>query len=198
MDLSAEYAPPGWSMPESTEYWQFNLALSAFWPIYTSVSEQGFNLLSVSLCFFSSIDWIIGLGADQDYGIPFGISQTFGGLNRFSGLGGAVRGLPDGWGDGTLKWVGNIELRCNLPAFIHQELMFGVLAFLDSGAYADPPGHPEASALSSAFLMSGGLGAYLDFFGLGDIIARTVFVIYSPNNQGSSWVPLEIDFGMHF
>jgi hypothetical protein len=197
-EASLEWAPAGWSTPASTNYLQANLALSGFLPLYRSISPEGFNLISLYLCGYSAIDGILGLGTDSFRGIPFPVSRSFGGLEHRPGLGGSVRGIGDGWGDGTVKWVGNLELRCNLPAFIDPKLMFGVLGFVDAGAYGDPPGMPATAGLRSGFLLTAGLGAYLDFLGLGTLVARTVFMVNEPNAEGKYWVPIELDFGMMF
>jgi len=198
LDASSEYAPPGLSVPASTHYAQFDLAAKGFLPLFGKTDERGWNFLSFYLAGFAGIDYIAGLGTDDTKGIPYAVSQRFGGRVYRAGLGGSVRGLGDGWADGAFKAVGNLELRCNFPALFRKDLMVGSLIFTDAGYYADPPGAPGDSSLRSGACVSAGLGGFVDLFDQGFLAAYTTLLLNTSNYQDKHWMPLSLEFGLHF
>ncbi|HNY20872.1 MAG TPA: hypothetical protein PKO22_01855 [Treponemataceae bacterium] len=197
-DLSAEYAPPGISIPASVNYAQFSTTTKGFLPLFSRASERGWNEVSVYLGASASVDYIAGFGTDATNGIPYPVSQRFGGRVYQEGLGGAVRGLGEGWADGTFKLAGSLELRCNLPAVYRSDILVGTLAFLDAGYYAAPPGMPKQSALQSGTYVTTGLGVYLDVFDKGYIAAYSTVMLNAVNYQNKYWEPLSFELGLHF
>jgi hypothetical protein len=198
LDASAEYAPPGLSVPAGTNYAQFNVSAKGFLPLYEKTDERGWNVLSFYMGGFSGIDYIAGLGADETNGIPYPVSQRFGGRVYRDGLGGAVRGLGNGWADGTLKAVGNLELRCNFPAVFSKDILVGSAIFADAGYYADPPGAPGSSFLRSGACISAGLGVFVDLSDQGYLAAYTTLLLNTTNYLNERWEPFSLEFGLHF
>jgi hypothetical protein len=198
LDASAEYAPPGLSVPASTDYAQFNLSTKGYLPLSGRSDERGWNVLSFYLAGFAGVDYIAGLGSDAAKGVPYPVSQRFGGRVYREGLGGAVRGLGDGWADGSFKAVGNLELRCNFPAVFRKDLLVGSVLFADAGYYADPPGAPGASSLRSGACVSAGLGGFLDILDKGYVSAYTTLLLNTTNYKNEFWEPFSFEFGLHF
>jgi hypothetical protein len=198
LDASAEYAPPGLSRPSSANYAQFDLAARGFLPLIKMTDDRGWNLLGLYLGGFAGVDYIAGLGDDATDGVPYVVSQRFGGRVYREGLGGSVRGLGDGWADGAFKAVGNLELRCTLPALLRKDLVIGTVAFADAGYYADPPGAPSSSELRSGSCASVGLGGFIDIFDKGYISVYTAMVINTANYLNEYWQPFGFEFGLHF
>lgn len=198
LDASAEYAPPGLSVPASTDYAQFDVSAKGFLPLYEKADGKGWNVLSFYLAGFSGVDCIAGLGTDATKGIPYPVSQRFGGRVYRDGLGGAVRGLGIGWADGTFKAVGNLELRCNFPALFQKNSLIGSAIFTDAGYYADPPGVPGDSRLRSGACVSAGFGVFVDLLDQGYLAAYTTLLLNTTNYRNESWEPLSIEFGLHF
>jgi hypothetical protein len=198
LDASTEYAPPTLSVPASTDYAQFDVSAKGFLPLYERTDERGWNLLSFYLAGFSGLDYIAGLGADETKGIPYPVSQRFGGRVYRDGLGGAVRGLGNGWADGTLKAVGSLELRCNFPAVFSKDILVGSAIFTDAGYYADPPGAPGSSLLRSGACVSAGLGVFVDLLDQGYLAAYTTLILNTTNYRNENWEPFSLEFGLHF
>ena len=198
LDASAEYAPRGLSVPKSTDYAQFDLSTKGFLPLFERTDGRGWNVISFYLAGFAGADYIAGLGRDATEGIPYPVSQRFGGRVYQAGLGGAVRGLGDGWADGTFKAVGSLELRCNFPAAFRRDFLLGSLLFGDAGYYADPPGAPKASSLRSGACASAGLGVFADLFDKGYVAVYTTFLLNTTNYRNEYWEPFSLDFGLHF
>jgi len=198
LDASAEYAPPGLSTPSSTDYAQFDLSAKGFLPLFQKTEERGWNVVSLYLAGFAGVDYIAGLGTDATEGIPYPVSQRFGGRVYREGLGGAVRGLGNGWADGKFKAVGNLELRCNFPAVFRKDILVGAAAFTDAGYYADPPGAPGASRLLSGACVSAGLGGFLDMLDKGYVAAYTTLLLNTTNYRNEYWEPFSFEFGLHF
>jgi len=198
LDASTEYAPPGLSVPASTDYTQFDVSAKGFLPLYEKTDERGWNVLSFYLAGFCGVDYIAGLGTDKTKGIPYPVSQRFGGRVYREGLGGAVRGLGNGWADGTFKAVGSLELRCNFPAIFSKDLLVGSAIFADAGYYADPPGAPGDSRLRSGACASAGLGAFVDLLDQGYLAAYTTLLLNTTNYRNEHWEPFSLEFGLHF
>jgi hypothetical protein len=198
LDASAEYAPSGLSVPKSTDYAQFDVSTKGFLPLRERTDGRGWNVLSFYLAGFAGVDYIAGLGTDATKGIPYPVSQRFGGRDYQDGLGGAVRGLGAGWADGAFKAVGSLELRCNFPAVFRRDLLVGALVFSDAGYYADPPGAPADSRLRSGTCLSAGLGGFLDILDKGYVAAYTTLLLNTTNYMNKYWEPFSLEFGLHF
>jgi hypothetical protein len=198
LDASAEYAPPGLSVPASTDYAQYDVSVKGFLPLFEKADERGWNVLSFYLAGFTGVDYIAALGTDATKGVPYTVSQRFGGRVYQDGLGGAVRGLGDGWADGTFKAVGNLELRCNFPALFRKDILVGSTIFTDAGYYADPPGAPSGSELNSGACVSAGLGFFMDVLDQGYVAFYTTLLLNTTNYRNEYWEPLSLEFGLHF
>ncbi|MCF7928302.1 MAG: hypothetical protein K9L68_04970 [Spirochaetales bacterium] len=132
--------------------------------------------------------------ADQLMGpqIPFVARQVFAGRSVTSGLGGAVRGLDQSVYDAPFKAAASAEVRLNLPALGHREVVPGLLIYYDMGIYGSSPIQPEG------FVHSTGSGAYVNFF---DYVIFHVYLhwyLNGTNAEGKSFIPFTIAFSHHF
>ena len=198
VDSSIEWAPAGMSRPNYINYIQYNADFRGFLPLYRSTTNEGWNLFSLYLAGHFGIDFIQGLGNDARSGIPLHVSERFGGYSYENGLGGLLRGLGDGYNDGTFKVLGNLELRANLPAMFRSDLLLGLLVFIDAGGYANPPAIAANDPHIAGFIVSSGFGIFADLFDLGYAAVYTTFIINQTNYKGQHWEPISLEFGLHF
>jgi hypothetical protein len=169
----------------SSDYIRLNLTARAFLPLFDATPSSETNLFSVYLCDFFSLDYAAGSS------VPLCIRQTFGGIDPRTGLGGALRGVDTGSLDTNLKAVNNFEIRANLPALGLRDIVPGVLAYWDMGAYdqiGEGIGNP-----SPGFVTSVGGGAFLNLLDFAQLIGYINYRLLGVNADGST-----LTFGFDF
>jgi hypothetical protein len=175
-----------------SNFLRFNATGRAFLPLYDAAPDSRKNLFSMYLAEFAAADYALGLGGDQ---VPYVIRRTFGGRKPRTGLGYAVRGVDSGSLDVNLKLVNNLELRANLPAIALPDLVPGVVVHWDAGYFAQAG---EAAGSLSGFVSTIGAGLYINLLDLAHLAAYTHYRLDGVNADGSSWVPFDLQFGLHF
>jgi hypothetical protein len=108
-----------------------------------------------------------------------------------------VRGVDSGGYDTNFKAFNSIELRANLPAIFHPDLVPGLVAFFDMGVY-DQVGEPGISSPASGFVAGTGVGAYIDVLDFGGLAAYIEYRLDRANAEGDRLRIFVIEFGMHF
>lgn len=187
-EITFEWAP-GWlanAVAGEADFMRLYVTAKGFIPLFHTFSDEGKHRFSL----YGGAR----IAADLLYGskIPLHALQSFGGRDPEIGLGKAVRGADSGRFGTKLKIVGNVELRGNLPALIWDDLIPGVLVYVDAGYY------DNLDDTLSGPLCSTGIGLFLDFFGLGELIVYTQYLLNRTNVDGLHITPINIDFGFHF
>lgn len=200
VDTGITWAPEAMNYDNGANYLRFSAAGKAFVPLFKNVDANKWNLFSGYFAAYLGFDQLLGLGDEADQGIPYPMSQYFGSRFYRDGLGGSLRGLGDGYLDGTTKLIGNIELRLIGPAFIAQNINPIAVIYVDAGYFANPPGLPANSDpdLVSGFRAATGIGIFLNVLDIGAIGVYTQYVLYGNKYDGSQWTPITIGFDMHF
>jgi hypothetical protein len=195
-ELSAEWGPRFFlnTLMGDSDFVRFNTTFLWFLPLYDMTPDTPVNLFSVYLGERFSIDYALGLGAP----VPLYIRQTFGGRgDQVIGLGKAVRGVDKGSLDTNLKAVNSLEVRANLPAFVHPDIVPGLVVFWDIGYYNQVGESGFTGTAGTGVVSSAGGGIFLDFLdrarGAGYVTRRLTGV----NADGSVW-NFQVEFGLHF
>ncbi len=164
------------------DYNRFTGTLKGFFPLYDSDPLRKNNQFSV--------EGGLALAWDHLWGhqIPSEELQLIGGraLGGFTGwvqgVGGQVRGPNPGTFDGTDKFIGNVELRFNLPGFdlpwfaqdyfglptkslFEGQVIPGFITFYDYGYWNGLSGYTDG------YVNSEGLGVFCKFWDLGTVAA---------------------------
>ena len=195
-ELSTEWGPRFFfnSLIGNSDLIRFNAAFRWFLPLYDMKPDTPVNVFSVYLGEHFSVDYALGLGAP----VPLYIRQTFGGRgDQKIGLGKAVRGVDDGSLDTNLKAVNNLEVRANLPAFVHPDIVPGFLLFWDIGYYNQVGESGFIGAAGAGIVSSAGAGVFLDFLDRARGAAYVTRRLTGVNADGSV-VNLKVEFGLHF
>ncbi|MFP4643086.1 MAG: hypothetical protein ACLFM0_01895 [Spirochaetales bacterium] len=112
-----------------------------------------------------------------------------------SGLGGTVRGYESGRYDAQAKVAGGGELRAVLPAIARADVLPGVVAYADAGAYRGlADGDREASGVAAG----GGAGLSISLFDLATLVFYSQYALADTRVDGSRFTPFAIGFGYHF
>lgn len=188
-EASFEWGPSGLGndIVGIADFSRLNLTGMGFQELFRRISARGFNLLSGYFCTFASFDVSFGNS------IPLNIRQTFGGREPRLGLGDALRGADKAKYDSRLKFVHNLELRINGPAFIWRGLLPGFLFFFDYGFYNNLDGW------EAGFLASTGLGFFLHFFNLTSFTAYIPLVLLTERkSDGRYLTPIIFEFSLQF
>ncbi len=195
-EVSAEWGP-GFlfnAVEGDADFLRFNATFRWFLPLYDIAPERPSNLLSIYLGEYFSVDYALALNGTR---VPLYVRQSFGGRDQIVGLGDAVRGVDKGGYDTNLKAVNNLELRVNLPAIFHPDLVPGIVAFLDAGAY-DQVGEPGIGSPKAGFVASTGAGVYVDVLDRGSLAAYVEYRLDAANAAGDHLRVFVVEFGMHF
>lgn len=203
LEVSTAYAPRSLQSVD-VDFERLTAVLQGFIPLWDMKPESRLNELSLL--------GAVNLAADRLWGdsIPSEERQVIGGRawngvgGWESGVGGAVRGIEDGFFDGTGKAVANAELRLNLPSFELRDpfdlplidrtvvLVPGLLAFVDGGLYDGLLGQDTGAVLSAGF------GAYLTVMKYGTLAVYNNYWLVGASSHKSVAVPWTIELGMHF
>ena len=195
-ELSAEWGPRILvnTFMGNSDFVRFNGTFRWFLPLFDMKPDVPVNFFSVYLGERFSVDYALGLASP----VPLYIRQTFGGRgDQVVGLGKAVRGVDEGSLDTNLKAVNSLEVRANLPAFVHPDIVPGVVLFWDLGYYDQVGESGFIGAPGSGVVSSTGGGVFLDFLDLARGAAYITRRLDRVNADGSV-VNLVIEFHMHF
>jgi hypothetical protein len=177
----------------SSDFLRFNGTVQWFKSLYDLAPDHASNVFSLYLGEYFSADYAVALNGTQ---VPLYVRQSFGGRNQNVGLGGSVRGVDVGAYDTNFKAVNNLELRANLPALFHPDLVPGVVVFLDAGVYGQV-GEPGISSPRSGFVAGTGAGVYLDVLDRGNLGAYVEYRLDAANAAGDR-LRTVIELRMHF
>ena len=180
-EVSAEWGPRFFfnTLEGDSDFLRLNATFSWFQPLYDAAPDRPVNLFTLYLGEYFSLDYAAGFGAP----VPLYIRQTFGGRNQLVGLGAQVRGVDAGSLDTNLKAVNNLELRANLPSLFLPDIIPGLVAFWDSGCYAQV-GEAGISAPAAGFVTTIGAGAFLNFLDIGTGAGYVAYRIDGVNAPG--------------
>lgn len=195
-EVSAEYGP-GFlfnNVLGSSDFVRLNLTARGFYPLYDADPDSRGNRFSMYIAEFAAADCAIGLNGAS---VPYVIRRSFGGRDApRTGLGYAVRGIDSGALDTNLKLVHNVELRMNLPAIGLPDIVPGALVHWDAG-YFSQIGEPVVPALSG-FVSTIGAGVYVNLLDIATLTAYLHYRLDGVNADGSSLVPFDLQFGLHY
>jgi hypothetical protein len=178
----------------NSDFVRFNGTFQWFKFLYDFDPDHASNVFSLYLGENLSADYALALNGTQ---VPLYIRQSFGGRNQSVGLGGSVRGVDEGAYDTNFKAVNNLEIRANLPAIFHPDLVPGLVVFLDAGAY-DQLGEPGISSPGSGFVAGTGAGVYVDVLDQGSLTAYLEYRLDAANAEGDHLRIFVMEFKMHF
>ena len=180
----------------SADFTRTTLSGRGFIPLYERSPNSQKNVFSSYLAMFGAVDWATG----QD--VPMAVRSSIGTRSERPGTGGSVRGYESGRFDATLKAVGNIEVRANLPSIVLPGklpvLMPGFLVYTDAGYYNDLDGFSPTAVEDTGTLLSSGAGFYLDIRGVAEIIFYTNYLWQPAAVDGENWIPFSLGFGFHY
>lgn len=193
-ELALEWGPPFLhnQVLGDADYSRLTLSGRGFLPLHAEEPVNGRNVFSAYLAGFGVIDWTHGPS------IPEIVRSTTGGRSVRSAPGGSVRGFNSGRFDSTLKIIGNVEARANLPALIVPEIVPGALVYTDAGFYYDAEETSPTPEENSGLLLSSGVGLYVDLFDLAQLVFYTSYLWTEPSVSGTRWVPFGMGFGFHY
>jgi hypothetical protein len=164
--------------------------IRGFLPYLEIVSPGGLNLFSIYQGWWLRGDYVFG-----EY-IPLQVLQNVSGRMWKEGLGGAVRGADTNRYPAPLKVIASTDLRFNLPAVGLPSFLPGAVLFFDAGYYRFFT--EIAGGDNAGMLLSAGGGIFIDLFGIGEIVAQSVYLINDTNTNGSRFTPLDIGLNLHF
>ncbi|MFW5690133.1 MAG: BamA/TamA family outer membrane protein, partial [Spirochaetota bacterium] len=176
----------------SSDYTRLTLSARGYLPLYEVEPAEGMNVFSSYLAGFGSVDWATGPE------IPLSVRQTTGGRSIRSAPGGSVRGYASGRFDATLKAIGNVEIRNNLPAIVWPGLVPGIVLYTDTGYYLDTLATSPVADEHSGFLLSSGAGVSLELFGVASFVFYTNYLWTATSVDGERWIPFSLGFGYHY
>jgi hypothetical protein len=194
-EASAEWGP-GFlfnAVLGNADFVRLNITGRGFYPLYDAAPDSRGNRFSMYLAQFASADWALGLNGAP---VPYLVRRSFGGRDApRTGLGYAVRGVDSGALDTNLKLVHNLELRMNLPAIVLPDIVPGVLVHWDAGYFSQMG---EAAGALSGFVSTIGAGVYVNLLDLATLTAYLHYRLDGVNADGSSLVPFDLQFGLHY
>jgi hypothetical protein len=194
-EVSAEYGP-GFlanNVVGNADFVRLNATARGFYPLYDADPDSRGNRFSMYIAEFAAADWAIALNGTS---VPYVIRHSFGGRDApRSGLGYAVRGIDTGALDTNLKLVHNIELRMNLPVIVLPDLVPGILVHWDAGYFSQVG---EAAGSLSGFVTTIGAGAYVNLLDLAHLAVYMHYRLDGVNANGRSFVPFDLQFGLHY
>ena len=173
----------------NTDFYRLNAKLKAFRTLYTAETAAGWNLFSLYVGDFLSVDYADGSS------VPFWVQQSTGGLSPKTSTDDWVRGFETGSYGTVFKVVNSLDLRAQGPAVLWPSLVPGAYLFLDAGYYNGFIGDPAHTP--GGVLMSTGLGGYLDFFDLANVTAYLAFPLIGSRVDGAS-IALSFHFNLNF
>ena len=112
-----------------------------------------------------------------------------------SALGGTVRGYESGRYDAQAKIAGGAELRAVLPAIARADVLPGLVAYADAGAYR---GLADSDSSASGVAAAGGAGVSISLFDLATLVFYSQYALADELVDGSRFTPFAIGFGYHF
>lgn len=113
------------------------------------------------------------------------------------GLGGSVRGYEAGRYDARFKLAGSVELRAILPAIARPDVLPGLVAYFDAGAYRGFDDYDSGADLSGTAYGAGG-GISISLFDAATLVFYTQAALDEPLATGERLTPFAIGFGYHF
>ncbi|MEE8440388.1 MAG: hypothetical protein V3S41_01610 [Spirochaetia bacterium] len=180
----------------SANFTRTTLSGRGFIPLYERTPDGERNWFSSYLAIFGAVDWATGPD------VPMAVRSTIGTRSERPGTGGSVRGYESGRFDATLKAVGNVEIRANLPSIMLPGklpvLIPGFLIYTDAGYYNDLDGFSPTAGDQSGTLLSSGAGVYLDIRGVAQFIFYTNYLWQPTRVDGTRWFPFSLGFGFHY
>ena len=191
-EASLEWNPKTGSASPWTnfDFLRLNASVKGFHTLYDAAEADEKNRFSVYLCDYFQTDYAFG---DN---VPMFVMQSIGGTVPRDGLGDkAIRGFERYTYDTAFKIVNNLEIRANLPALYYQNLVPGVLAYVDAGYYNGFEKDPGEN--KQGFLCSTGLGVYLDGFGIEYVRMYINFPLIGDRVDGKNYA-LDVNFSLHF
>ncbi len=177
-------------VPGAADFYRFNLRAMLFKTLYSKASARKWNLFSIYLADYFSVDW-----ADAARSMPLYVMQSFGGTDLRLGLAWSVRGFEKFSWDTQFKIVNNLELRFNLPSIFFKNLFPGFLVYLDAGYGTKFWGAPAGT--EGAFLCSSGLGVFVNLLGITSARIYFKLPLVGERFDGADW-HLYINFDLHF
>ena len=180
----------------SAEFTRTTLSGRGFIPLYARAPNGEKNVFSSYVAMFGAVDW----ATVPD--VPMAVRSSIGTRSERPGTGGSVRGFESGRFDATLKVVGNVEVRANLPSIVLSPklptLIPGLLIYTDAGYYNDLDALSPIDSEHSGTLLSSGAGAYIDIRGIAEIIFYTHYLWQPAAIDGDQWIPFTLGFGFHY
>lgn len=180
----------------SADFTRTTLSGRGFIPLIERTPDGERNGFSSYLAMFAAVDWATGPD------VPMAVRSSIGTRSERPGTGGSVRGYESGRFDATLKAVGNIEIRANLPSIVLTPklpvLIPGFLIYTDAGYYNDLAGFSPTADEQSGALVSSGAGVYLDVRGIAQIIFYTNYLWQPAAIDDDHWIPFTLGFGFHY
>jgi hypothetical protein len=193
-EATFEWAPPFLhnQVLSGANYTRTTISARGYVPLYQAPPQDDRNRFSAYLGTYAAVDFASGPQ------IPLAIRQSVGGRGMRYAPGGAVRGYGPGRFDSTLKVIGNVDARMNLPAIIIPQIVPGFVVYTDAAYFADTELTSPVDAQNSGFLVSSGAGFFLDLFSAFELIFYTNYLWTKSDVEGRQWVPFTIGFGFHF
>ena len=193
-ETTFEWGPPFLhnQVQSVADYTRATVSARGYIPLYQVPPRDDSNRFSAYLGTYAAIDWANGPE------IPLAIRQSVGGRSMRYAPGGAVRGYDPGRFDSTFKAIGNVEARMHLPAIIIPQIIPGFVVYTDGGYFADAEQVSPIDAQNTGFLLSSGIGLFLDLFSAFEVVFYTNYLWTEPDVAGRQWVPFTIGFGFHF
>jgi hypothetical protein len=184
-----------------SDFIRFNGMVSWFVPLYDAEPDRRFNLFSVYLGEYFSVDYAMGLNGRP---VPLYVRQTFGGRTQNTALGAQVRGVDKGAYDTNLKAVNNLEVRVNLPALpmpdfiasLVPDVIPGIIAYVDYGYY-DQVGEGIVSPPYGS-VASAGVGTFVEIPAIGTVLMYFEYRLDGQNSAGDRLRLFVLEFGMQF
>ncbi len=185
-EVSFEWGP--FFMNNKADYIRANFQFKSCIPLVEAkLSKKGRNRFSMYIADLLDIDYLYG---DK---IPVSVRQTLGGLGARPGLGGSIRGSEAGRYDSRLKILNSLDLRMNLPAIGHKDIIPGFVLFFDAGYYNLIKGS------DGGFLFSTGFGFYVDLFSFAQITLYCPQVLINEEKlNGKKVTPVAFGMAFHF
>ena len=186
-EITCEISPYFPSVLGASDFVRLNFSTRNFKTLYEARPEEDKNVFTIYAGSFFSIDYAFARRQ-----MPLYVMQSFGGTKLREGLGKAVRGFEKYSWDTQLKLVHNLDLRFNLPALFHSDLVPGFLLYFDLGYGTGFWGDP--SAAPGGFLGSTGIGLYLDLLDLDYIRFNVNFPLIGKRLDRA---PVALDLDLH-
>lgn len=177
---------PSWFF-NSLDYYRIGANMYASLPLYTYTSE-GTAWLAISAVDYLAVDYLFG----ND--IPIYAFQSFGGLDKRSGLGKSVRGFEEASYDTNVKIVNNLDIRLFGPDLFIKDLYPVLVAFLDAGYYSNYSNAPPAA---DGFLLSAGMSFHLVLLNIVHLAPVISFPLAGRRVDGKPW-NFGFALGFHF